>query len=267
MKRNNRARMFSAYASVLALFIPCHALAQDQDTVWAQSQQAALAEDILNCDREQCWRAVFVAEALGPSRMSEDVRVALMTLLERYNDELDSALSRGIVRQDVVDGEFFLQVADVVAALDDVRTIPVLVRVGNHGFSRRVAHSLAAFGEQALPTILEAIDAPEVSDFSFSNNLFAISIMVKDGGADLLSVSARQELIRVARNGLHSQRGGAALDVIDLAVALNEPDLVRTVREFSQDTSELIARGVDRTTADLIRQRALDAVAPASGDP
>ena len=47
---------------------------------------------------------------------------------------------------------------------------------------------------------------------------------------------------------------------IDLAMALNEPDLVQAVREFSRNTSVLTARGMDTTSADLIRKSAADAL-------
>ena len=64
--------------------------------------------------------------------MSEEVRVALVTLLERLNNELDSASTEDIPLNDVVNGEFFLEVTDVVASLKDPRAIPGLIHSGNY---------------------------------------------------------------------------------------------------------------------------------------
>lgn len=77
MKKN--ALMATAIASAMAsvLLMPRIAVGQAPTSAWAPLQQAALAEDILSGDEERRQRAVFVAEALGPSRVSEEVRVAL----------------------------------------------------------------------------------------------------------------------------------------------------------------------------------------------
>ncbi len=261
MKKNDPAAAAMACALALVLTVSYGAAGQAQEAAWAQPQQAALAEDILSADEDQHQRAVLVAAALGPSRMSEDVRVALITLLEQSNDKLDAASAEGVALNNVVKGEFFLQVGDVVAALNDPRAIPALARFGNYGSSKHVARGLASFGEQALPAILETIDTPEMTNFAVDTNLLAIAMMVENGGANGLSASARDDIVRVAGDGLRSQRRNAILSAIDIAIALDEQDLIQTVTALSQDSGALAARGISQITANLIRQRAVDALA------
>ena len=261
MRKNDLATAAIACALAMVLIVPSGAVGQAQEPAWAQPQQATLTEDILSDDEDRRHRAVLVAEALGPSRMSEDVLVALITLLEQCNEKLDAASAEGVVLNDVVDGEFFLWVADVVAGLNDPRAIPALVRFGNHGFSRYVARGLASFGEQALPAILEVIDTPGVADDAVSISLLAISMMVEDGGADGLSTSARDDIVRVARESLWSQHGSGLIDAIDIAVALNEPELLQMVMAISQDPSIVVARGVSQSMASLVHKHAVDALA------
>ena len=196
--------------------------------------------------------------------MSEDVRVALITYLGRILDEQDIALAEGTPLEDVVKGEFFLWVARIVATLDDPRAIPALARVGNHAYSRYVARGLASFGEQALPAILDIIDAPGASDDAIMQNVLALAMMVEDTGANGLSTSARHEIVRVAGDSLRSQSGATILMAIDLAIALNEPALVQTVRTIAYDPGAHNALGVSQPTINSVRNYAVDALATTS---
>jgi len=263
MRRNDLFAVAIACASALVPLAPCGAAGQASGSAWAQTQQAALAEDILSGDEDQRHRAVFVAEALGPERMSEDVRVALITLLEQCDDARQEARRQGIPLSEVVDFEFFMWVAEVVATLKDPRAIPALTRVGDHGYSLNAVLGLASFGERALPAILKILDAPESSSTALSYNMKALSIMVERIGAKDLSERARGHIVRVARDGLRSQDGGVLLKAVDLAVALNEPDMAQAVLALSHDSGELVARGVGPSTANLIREKATAALARA----
>ena len=77
-------------------------------------------------------------------------------------------------------------------------------------------------------------------------------------------MSARNHIVRVARDGLCSQDGSVLLRTVDLAIALNEPELVQTVMAFSQDSGEPVARNVSPTTAKLLRKRATHALSRTS---
>jgi len=264
VRKNELAALAMACSLVSALIVPDGAVGQAPEPAWAQAQQAALAEDILSGDEDRRQRAVFVAEALGPSRMSEEVRVALITLLEQCIDAQHAARRQGIPLNDAVDFEFFVSVAVVVATLNDPRAIPAPTQVGNFGYSRHAARGLASFGEQALPAILKVFDTPGASIGALAYNMDALSMMVEDIGAKGLSMSARDHIVGLARDGLRSQDGDVLLSTVDLAVALNEPELVQTVAAFSRDSGQLVARGVSPTTANLLRKRATRALARTS---
>ena len=251
MKRCDFETVSFACAFALVLFVQSGTVAQQyQETAWAQPQQAALAEDILSGDPDRYERAYTVAEALGPARMSEGVRVALITLLERFLEELDAASAQGIPLEEVVNGEFFLMFAGYVANLNDPRAIPALARVGDYLWSRYVAQGLASFGEEALPAILDVIDAPGASDHAVTQNVLALAMMVEGAGANGLSASARDEIVRVAGDSLRSQSGGTILWAVDLAIALNEPTLVQTVRTIADDPDAHITLGVSQSELD-----------------
>ena len=235
-----------------------------QQPVLAERQQAALAQDILGDEDERRQRAVFVAERLGPERMSDEVRDALIGLFEQATDELSVAKAQGMVLNDVVNGEFYLQLARLVASLHDSRAIPALARIGDYAFSRTVARGLASFGEQALPVMLDVIDSPEVSDGAEFHIIATLSIMVLDGGAQNLSMSARREIGRVAENSLRSRSSSIIHRAMDISIALNEPDLVQAVEAIAHDPGALAGRGFSQSTANRVRQNALDALSTVS---
>ena len=249
-----------AIACIFAFSRGAHA--QPDERIFAPHEQAALVEDILGEDEDRRERAVFVAESLGPSRMSEGVRTALISLLERMNDEQDAARSSGIPTNEVVNGEEFMSVARLVASLDDSRAIPALARVGNHGYSSPVARGLASFGEQALHAIRDVIEAPGVWDDGISTSLVVLAMMVENGGSPALSSSAHAEIVRIARDSLHNQRAGvlSIIKAIELSMLLQEPELIQVVSQFSQNTGVLDARGLDQLSVDLIRTHAAEAI-------
>lgn len=267
MKKIGVATASVACALVCALAAPCGAFGQAPESVWAAPQQAILAEDILTGEGDRLSRAVVVANALGPSRMSEEVRVALITLMERLNNERGYARSEGIPLNDVVNGEFFLEVTDVVASLKDPRAIPGLIHSGNYASSWNVVRGLASFGEQALPEILEAIETPRAREGIASTCLRALAVMVEDAAETDLSTTARSEIARIARESLGSQDRARVWYGVPIAVALDEPDLIQMVREISQNTGALTARGIDWDGENMIRKKALQALSERSNAP
>lgn len=263
MTHHHRASAAIAFAFASTLTIFGDAIGQVRPPL-AQAQQADLAKEILSGDSERRQEAVSIAQALGTSRMSEDVRLALITLLGQLNDVLDEGTKNGAVLENLVHGEFYLELAELVANLHDPRAISALTRVGDHGFSRAAAKGLASFGEDALPAILHAIDKPGASNDAVAYNIMALSAMAADGGALRPSAAAHAEMVRVAKGGLRSQHGTTLLMATELAVALNEPELTQMVRTLSVDTSSLRAQGVAQPTADLVKKHAADTLARAS---
>lgn len=237
-----------------------------QEHVLAERQQVELAREILGGDEDLRMRAVGVAQLLGSERMSDEVRVALITLLEQSIDARDEGEAQGRALSGIVDGEFYLQLAEVVARLNDPRAIPALARVGNTASSMTAAHGLASFGEQALPEIMAVIHTPGVSDWAIAHNLSALTMMVEDAGANGLSPETRREIVRVAGEILRYGYEGIFVlaPAIDLAVALDEPNLVQMVQLLSQDGAVFSSNNISQASERLIREHAADALSGAS---
>lgn len=258
------ANRFLALVSLSCAFVLPHAAhAQANEDAWAPRQQAAIAGDLVGDDMERVGRAVSVAERLGPERMSGEVRSALISLLERLNGEMDEARRQGIPTNEAVNVEWFMSVARVVASLEDPRAISGLAKVANHGYTKPVAVALASFGERALPAVRDVIETPGAKDPTIGDSLAVLSMMVERVGEEGLSASARREIARIARNRLNARQAGIAStsQAIKLAVALDEPDLLQTVREFARDPAALYRKGLDRTAVEMVRASAMEALA------
>ena len=251
------------------LLIPFAVVGYTQEHVLAERQQAELAQEILGGDENLRMRAVGIAQQLGSERMSDEVRVALIILLEKSIDALDNGRAQDMILNDIVNGEFYLQLARVVARLNDARAIPALARVGSYAGSITAARGLASFGEQALPEILAVIQTPGVSDWAIAHNLSALTMMVENAGANDLSPESRREIVRVAGEILrHGYDGIYVLEpAINLAIALYEPNLVQMVQLLSQDGAVFSSNSIDQTSERLIREHAADALSGTSGGP
>ena len=249
--------------------IPIAVAGYTQEPVLAERQQTELAREILGDDEDLRMRAVGIAQQLGSERMSDEVRFALITLLEQSIDARDEGKAQGRVLSDIVDGEFYLRLARIVAHLNDPRAIPALTRIGNTASSITAARGLASFGEQALPEIMAVIQTPGVSDWAMAHNLSALTIMVENAGANGLSPDIRREIVRVAGETLRYGYDGIYVlePAINLAIALYEPNLVQMVQLLSQDGAVFSSNSIDQTSERLIREHAADALSGISGGP
>lgn len=257
---SSRTTLILASTIVLPFGQLCASEASESASVWAQPQQTSLVSDLLNGDEQQRYHAVFIAQRLGPDRMSDDVRLALMAFLDQTFDKYDVAKAQGIPGNEVVNVEFTNSVVELVSELNDVRSIPILVRSGGYGYSRLAVERLASFGEDALPVMLEELEKTE-SSTAIGFNLRAFRMMVEEKGVDTLSVWAREEIVQAASNGLRSAGVSSLSNAIGLAAALNEPELVQTVHEISMDEGYLEARGLLPTSIEMIRRDAAEVLA------
>ena len=230
------------------------------DQAWAPDLQKIVARDILEGDMEQLYGAMYIAGGLGPSRMTEEVRSALITRLEALNKEQDIALEAGIPTNEVVNGEFFLDFVGLIASLRDTRAIPGLIHGAAHAYNRSVVHELAAFGETALPQLLQAVRDPRTDDFALSTQLGAISLMVQDGGAERLSTPAREEVLRLARSSLHSKNATFVVHGVDIAKGLDDAELNLEIELLAHDRGLLSERGFSDFWVGQIRESAIEAL-------
>ena len=109
MRKNMILSRVPTYALFWTLLVSAMTIGHAQQPMLAARQQAALAQDILSHgDDGHRQRAVSVAERLGPERMSDEIRVALIELMEQLSDQQDIALAEGTPTNDVVNFEFFM---------------------------------------------------------------------------------------------------------------------------------------------------------------
>ena len=269
MKPSDQLSSLTVRLTFTMFLIPIAVAGYTQERILAERQQVELAQEILGDDEDLRMRAVGVAQQLGSERMSDEVRVALITLLDQSNDALGKGRAQGMVLNDIVNGEFYLRLARVVARLNDPRAIPALARVGSYAGSPTVTRGLASFGERALPEILAVIDMPGVWDRAVARNLHALTMMVEEAGAHGLSPESRREIVRVAGEILRNGYEGISIvsAAIDLAVMLDEPSLVQMVQLLSQDGTVYSSNSISQTSERLIREHAADALSGASSGP
>lgn len=248
---------------MLLSLLPCCALAQDTESVWAPSQQEKLANDLLYAEEHRFAEAMVVAEVLGPSRASEAVRSALIERLEELNRAYDAAveaLGEEVGLNDVFSAELFMDFADVVASYEDPRSIAALVHSGRYASSHLVPRTIASFGDAAVPFILEALAELRPRDFGFGTPLYALAEMVEDGGVNELSDESLSRIAEVSREGLKSNNGRFLRYSVVLAGALQQPELLREVELIWEDRGIMVGRGIDSYSQRKILEAAAEAL-------
>lgn len=236
--------------------------------VEAQVDQSALAAQILRGGAAERTRAVEAARTLGPQKIGQELRVALITALEREGQVEAlryAADDRGEKLEPRENPEFIFQVAGVVAELRDPEAIPALVGALGTGSGSPVIRALVDFGEQAVPALLTAVTAPETRHYVVDDALLVLRFLVEGAGPRPLTLAARDRIVPAAIQRLNARQPGIGTTLrraIDLAVILGDPELRRIVQAIASDRNELIARGLtDPEMIDATQKRAVDRLA------
>lgn len=235
-------------------------------SVAAQVDQRALAQQLLGADVEAHHRALVAVESIGAQNASPELRVALITLLERQNKIVAEARRRKVPVATLQGPEFIIRVARVVAEMKDPQAIPALADALDAG-STAVTTALAEFGEPAAPAVLAVVMSPHSADYAVDEGLIALRFMVEEAGTHPLSAGTLEEIRRAAEHyltvpGRLASIGGMLRLAIDLTVALNDPGLRRIVEALASDPNEVMARGVtDPRTIAEIQKLAADRLA------
>ena len=123
--------------------------------------------------------------------------------------------------------------------------------------------TLVGFGEQAVPAILAVLTSPQSSYSEIDGGLTALRFMVEGAGPVPLTAGTTAEIRRVAQSRLSGTQYFTTLwYAIDLAVALKEDSLRKTVESLASTRTEVIARGVtDSKLIEQTQKRAKDRLA------
>lgn len=229
--------------------------------VAAQVDQRRLAQDLLAEDLAVRSTAVNTARAIGPPKLGPDVRQALITLLERQNRLVAEATGRQAPVADLENPELIATVSRLVAELAEPAAIPALAQAIYGGVT--VSRALAAFGEEAAPAVLSVVTTPSTHYSLVDHGLRTLRFMVEGAALRPLSPATLLRIRLAAEQRLTGTQYFTTLwQAIDLAVALNDPGLRRTVEELASNDSAVIARGVtDQLLVERTRMRAAQRLA------
>jgi hypothetical protein len=229
----------------------------------AQVDQTALARQLLHGDRTEQIVATDRAGGIEPGDVTPALRTALITALEREG-RLKEQLARKVSRGDIE----YLQtpmlgakLAMLVIPLDDANAIPGLVWVMNQ--SGLALFAVADFGEPAVRLVLDAI-ATTASTSLVQAGMMCLRLMIEGAGDRPLSTETLAAIRRVAEERLtEPQRFVTTLwTAIDLATALDDPDLRRIVQSLATNPEAVKARGVeDPRDIKKTQERAADGLA------
>jgi hypothetical protein len=217
----------------------------------AQVDQAVLAQQLLGPDVEQRARAFAVARELGPAEIEDDLRVALISLLERTNEIIPKvARSKQTVDQ-LEDPLFIAALSRQVANLDDVRAIPALSKAVYGGIT--VTRALAAFGERAVPDILRVVTSTESHHTLVDHGVLALRMMAERPEYRSASSTTHQQMKAAAVQRL--QRPGyftTLWQAIDLAAVLGDSELRQMLQRLAASPDAVIATGIT-AEADIVQ--------------
>jgi len=241
--------------------VMCAVLAPVDRPALAQSEpdERALAQQLLGTDRRARAAAFQAARTIGARAVGPELRAALIALLERQNRLVAEVTRRGGIVADYEDPEFMAALARFVAELQDPAAIPVLAEAVDGGLP--VIRALARFGERAVPALVAVAASADRHYTEVDHALRALRFIVEDPGSHPLSTRAREAVRVVVRARLTGTPYFTTLwQAIDLAAALDDPELMAIVTALAHDTREVMARGVTdpelvRRTQELARDR------------
>jgi hypothetical protein len=217
-------------------------------TIQAQGDQRSIAAQLLSEDAHKRSSALEAALEIGLQNAHPELRVALITALER-----EGALHRqhyfaehnGEFSPPLEDPELLARLSRAVADLKDPASIPALAAALGSGFT--VIRALAGFGERAAPSVLSVVASPESMPDAVNDGLITLRFMVEGAPARPLRGVTVKQIRRVAAQRLSTGKGLAVTTLwwaIDLAAVLNDATLRRSIELLATDWNEPAKRGI-----------------------
>lgn len=253
--------MKKRYAPVLlATTLAVTAIHANQEQ--AKADQHVIAQQLLGQDLRERSSAWGAALAIGPANSGQELRAALITLLEKENRIVVEARRRGVAVSTLENPEFIAHVARFVAELKDPLSIPALAGALESG-STAPMQTLAAFGEQAAPAILSVVTSPQSSHYAVEGGQTALRLMVEGAAPRPLTAGTLNQIRRAAQLRLTGPQYFTTLwYAVDLAVVVKEDSLRRIVELLASNRTEVVARGVtDPKLIEQTQKRAADRLA------
>jgi hypothetical protein len=205
----------------------------------AQVDQAELARQLAKGGAAERYGAAYQVREMGPENAHPALREALILA---FTEEAEAyrAYQRG--ETPVPDDLSAVgMLVTVVGHFRDPRAIQPLTNV--LGTGPAAAWGLAAFGDPAVPYLVEAARSGEGSEV-IVDALIGLRFLAEGVGQVPLTPSSREELIAVARERMAPEQSPFYILVwaIDLAAVLDDPRLRQTVEALAADPAEAEAR-------------------------
>lgn len=225
--------------AIVPMLYPGRAEAQRDD-------QEDIAKQLLGTDPTDRRNALAAAESLGP-KMGPALRGALFTALEREGQmhaERYRASKRGEAVGELKDAEFIGALTRAVVPLRDPGSIPGLLEA--LGTGALVTNALADFGEAAAPGVLAVVTSSASVPDAIDHGLITLRFMTEGTQLRPLSPPIVAQVRAAARQRLTGQQPFVTTiwRAIDLAMALQDPDLTKMVQSIADSPLEVRSRGV-----------------------
>lgn len=209
-------------------------------TARAQSSQGEIARQLLQGDGRERGKALVTSRSIGSRRIGPELRAALITGLEREG-RLHAQRRRGEIGP-LENPELIAGLANLVLEFRDASSIPALA--GSLGTAPPAIFALADFGESAAEPVMDVLRSTQDPSVEM-DALIGLRLMVEGRSARPLSAKTLLEMKALAGQRLaETQMVTTLWRAIDLAIALDDPDLRRTVESFAADSKAAVARGI-----------------------
>ena len=240
---------------ICIMFALCHSTASAQIV---GQQQAELARKALGADRMERGMVVARVRHMGPDSVSPALRAALIAALEQQGELFARRLRREIGEFENM--ELIAGLAQLVAGFRDPRAIDALA--GALGASPPAGDALAEFGERAVPAVLRVLEATTVASVG-AGALNCLRFMVQGVGGQPLTDVTRERIRQITKERLTTRQKSfrTVWGGIDLAVALEDPELRRIVQSLASDRDAVRALGVRDTDIEDTQRRAIERLA------
>jgi hypothetical protein len=216
------------------------------ETARAQDSQGEIARQLRQGDGRERGKALVTSRSIGSRRIGPELRAALIAALEREG-RLHARRRSGEIGR-LENSELIAGLANLVVEFRDASSIPALA--GSLGTAPPVIFALADFGEPAAAPIMEVLRNSQDPSVEM-DALIGLRLMVEGKSSRPLSAKSLLAMKVLAAQRLAETHMVTTLwRAIDLAVALDDPDLRRTVESFAVDSKAAVARGI--TDPDLI---------------
>jgi hypothetical protein len=211
-----------------------------------QPDQRAIARDLVSSDRDVRLRGLIHAERIRPDEFTSELRNSVILALRSESALRQArwgAYRRGEELEPITD-DLYGRLIERAVAFGDPAAIPALAEAVGTG--NMAIRALVGFGEQAVPALVKHLYDPDIIPYHIGSGLIALRMIVERATDRPLTQVSQARIRSTTHRFLTEGEGSVTLGrAIDLAVALDDDELMGIVRSFASDPDAIRARGID----------------------